>query len=389
MIKIDIIGGGMGGLTLGIALQKQGFSVQIFEQSSQLLPIGAGIIMASNAMQIAQKLGFSSEIRAQGNPLEIFGLADHRARLLTVTDMATIHEKYGEATVAIHRGSLQQILVNKLLPDSLKLAKKFQKFEILEDQTIKTTFEDGSTSTANLLIASDGIRSRVRQQLFGEMPLRYATHTCWRGVVEATLENPKNAAELWAKTGGKRVAMIQIDKKRVYFYFTLKKQAGFRVPKQDLKAFFENELCEFPAVYAQTIGKVALENVYQDDIYDLVPLKTWSSDNVLLMGDAAHATTPNLGQGGCQAIEDAYFFAEMLSNELKNATPQYKTDFSPILKRFEEKRRNKIKFVVDTSYQIGILSNVGGFMGHRLRNFLLRATPNRIAAQQFEKLFRL
>ena len=137
---------------------------------------------------------------------------------------------------------------------------------------------------------------------------------------------------------------------------------------------------EFPPMYAEVIAKAKSSEIFHDDLYDLKPLNQWHHDRVMLLGDAAHATTPNMGQGGCQAIEDAWYLAEYLERygEVTEAFAAY-----------EQFRRPKVNFVVNTSFMLGKISNLGGALGHRLRNWVLSATPKRMAEQQLETLFRL
>lgn len=378
-MKINIIGGGIGGLSTAIALQKKGFEVNVFEAAAELRPVGAGIIMASNAMQIAQKLGFAADLKQRGNVLHQFGIGNHRGEALQTTDVQAIERKYGEPSVSIHRANLQEVLAHHLAPNTLFLNKRLT--SIAEtDSKVTAFFEDGSSAESDILIGADGLRSVTRRLVFGEMPLRYSTHTCWRGIVKTRLAEPQNTLELWGKTGGKRVALIQLDAEQVYFYYTEKQAAGLKIAPENVHSYLAKGLAEFPKIYADIILQTPENQIHHDDINDLVPLSTWHKGRIMLLGDAAHATTPNLGQGGCQAIEDAWYFAEILSKY---------ADFNLAFNTFEAKRRAKVKFVVDTSWLVGKMSNIGGFIGHRLRNFLLAATPNAISEKQFERIFKL
>jgi 2-polyprenyl-6-methoxyphenol hydroxylase-like FAD-dependent oxidoreductase len=379
-MKINIIGAGIGGLTTAIALEKKGHQVELFDAAAALRPIGAGIIMASNAMQIARRLGFADEIAQAGNVLDRFGIADHQGRPLQMMDIQAIRTKFGEPSVAIHRGQLQQVLLQQLPNTPIHVNKRLQSIQQVSGGKVLAFFEDGSQAESDVLIGADGLRSATRKAIFGEKPLRYSSHTCWRGIIEHQFEAAYEAKELWAKTGGKRVAMIQVAPNKVYFYYTEKHQPGFKVPSTDQLSYLQAQFCEFPAMYAEVIAKAKSSEIFHDDLYDLKPLAKWHQDRVILLGDAAHATTPNLGQGGCQAIEDAWYLAEYLERY---------SNVAEAFAAYEQFRRPKINFVVNTSFMIGKMSNLGGALGHRLRNWVLSATPKKMAEQQLETLFRL
>ncbi|TAE46989.1 MAG: monooxygenase [Bacteroidetes bacterium] len=379
-MHIHIIGGGIGGLTTAIALQKKGFQVRVSEAAPELRPVGAGIIMASNAMQIAQRLGYYEEVLRAGNPLSWFGAADHLGKALQVTDIARIAAQYGAPSVAIHRGALQQVLLRQLLPDTLVLNRRFEAIEKQDAGGVRVRFADGSTEESDLLIGADGIRSRVRKALFGEIPLRYSGQTCWRGILPHRLAEVSKGVELWGKTGGKRIALIQIGENQVYFYFTLKAKAGQSFPNDRVAEFLQEQLREFPAEYAEIIGKAQPADIFHDDLHDLPRLAQWHQGSVLLIGDAAHATTPNLGQGGCQAVEDGYALAECLATQ-----PNPSLAFTA----FEKQRREKVDYVVNTSFLVGQLSNIGGPLLWPLRNAMLRATPASVGEAQIGKLMQL
>lgn len=379
-MKINIIGAGIGGLTAAIALRKKGHEVEVYEAAETLKPIGAGIIMASNAMQIARRLDFADAIIQHGNALQAFGVGNHLGQALQVMDIESIRQKFGEASVAIHRGQLQQVLLQQLEGIPLHLHKRLQSIEQTPAGKVMASFEDGGNAEADLLIGADGLRSATRKAILGEKPLRYSSHTCWRGIIQHQLPEVHRGLELWAKTGGKRIAMIQVAPHQVYFYYTEKRKPGFKLPKEAQISYLQEQLHEFPGWYAEVIGKANPEEVFHDDLYDLKPLDKWHNGKVMLLGDAAHATTPNMGQGGCQAIEDAWYLAQYLE--------QYPT-VAEAFAAYEKFRRPKVDFVVNTSFMLGKVSNWGGALGYRLRNWILSSTPKGMAERQLETLFKL
>ena len=378
-MKIIIIGGGIGGLTTAIALYQKGFDLKVYEAAPELRETGAGILLASNAMTLFQRLGISDQIQAAGNVLDTVALTDHKGNNLSVVDLKRITKTYGNGTIAIHRGKLQQILLKNLPNHLIETGKRLKKIENTEGG-IKALFEDGSIAEADILIGADGIKSVVRTHLFGEMPFRYSGQTCWRGVAPFQLKNPKVSNEMWGTRGGLRAGAVQVNTTETYWYITMKQEAGWQILPEDTKPFLLNLVAEFPSEIKEVLEHTPENAIIHTDLSDFKPIKTWYKDNIVLLGDAAHATTPNLGQGACQAVKDAYVLTDCLARY---------PSVSEAFQVYQNMRIAKAQFVIKTSYQIALLNNIGGSIGYRLRNGLLRLTPQSIGEQQFAYLFKL
>jgi 2-polyprenyl-6-methoxyphenol hydroxylase-like FAD-dependent oxidoreductase len=378
-MKIIIIGAGIGGLTTAIALQQKGFEVQVYEAAPEIKEAGAGLWVAANAINILEKLGLSEAVKAAGNQLTGAGLGNHYGQALSKVDFSKIIKNYGNGTVAIHRGHLQRILLENTLKSTVFTNRKLKNI-IDTEGVIQLEFEDGTHAECDILIGADGIRSVVRKHIFGDIPLRYSGQTCWRGIVKMKLEDTKNSLELWGTRGGLRTCYSQVNEKEVYWYVTLKEKANRRFSTDVLKPYLLDLVSEFQSRIKDVIAQTDDAAILHNDLYDFKPIPKWYEGNIVLVGDAAHASTPNLGQGACQAIEDAYVLAECLVKS-KNSQDAFQN--------YEDIRLKKAQFVVNTSYQIGLLNNIGGAVGYRVRNFLLKITPQSVAEKQFDYLFKL
>ena len=379
-MKIAIIGGGIGGLTTAIALQKKGFTdIKVYEAAPKIQAIGAGILLASNAMTIFERLGIAQQLKAEGNVLQTAGLGNHHGKMLTTVDFSKIIKTYGNGTIAIHRGKLQQILLQNVKENTLLTGKRLKNIENTEGGVL-LEFEDKTTIKADIVIGADGINSIVRKHIFGEIPLRYSSQTCWRGIAKMQLDNPKASEELWGTKRGLRAALCQVGENEVYWYITLKHTEGFKLSDSETKPYLHNLVSEFNSPIQKAIQLTENQHILHNDLSDFKPIKSWYKNNIVLMGDAAHATTPNLGQGACQAIEDAFVLANCLKTH-----PSVNNAFEA----FQKTRMKKVHFVVKTSQQLGQLSNLGGTIGYRLRNAILGITPSWLAEKQFDYLFRV
>lgn len=367
---VCIIGAGIGGLTTALALQQQGYKVKIFERAQAIKPVGAGIVMANNAMQIFEKLGVRNKIEKAGHKISAMRFTDSLLNPLQTVSLSDFEQKYGVHNVAIHRAELQRILAEAVGYDNILLGKKL--IHIERNNGFELSFEDGSKVHTAMLIGADDIQSTVRNMLFNSGTLHDSGQRCWRGLCESNnLALYKHqAVECWGK--GKRFGFVIINESKVYWYAVVNHE--FASEKANLAQVFDG----FHPDILQLIQSTPSEQIHYSDIIDLKPFSSWSQDNVCLIGDAAHATTPNLGQGACQAVEDTYILAKLVSQgySLKEAFIKY-----PKL------RKNKAHYIVNTSWTLGKVAHLTSAWACNLRNQLLKLTPESMNRKQMDKIF--
>ncbi len=376
-MKITIIGAGIGGLTAAIALKRKGFEVEIYEAAPKFKKAGSGINLALNAMQVYKRLGLYDAILKAGSYTNKMAITDENLKPLSVIDLKGFEEKHQVKSVAIHRAELHQILLQNLIDVPICLGKKLKSLK-QADGEINIQFEDGTSHKATVLIGADGIHSKVRRSIYGDTELRTANQICWRGVV--TIELPEKYKtelnELWGK--GKRFGFVAIAKNQYYWYAL----ANFK--RNHREEFKGIELADFYSGFhplvPEIIKSTSRENILTNEMADLKPIKTWYNKNVCLVGDAAHATTPNLGQGACQAIESALV--------LSNCLNKCKT-FENAFKQYQDIRRSKAVNVVNTSWKIGKLAHLENSLAVKLRNYILKITPEKIARKQTAPIFEI
>lgn len=373
-MKTIIIGGGIAGLTTAIALEQQGFDTQVYEAQPSLGVAGAGIWMATNAMQVFERLGMASDIKRRGMPLDRIEIADYRLRTIQSTSQLLFVERYGFSVTSILRSRLRDILVEHY-GKPIYTGKRLERV-LDNEKSVKAYFADGSQVSGGILIGADGIHSAVRQQLFPRSQIRYSGQTCWRGIADITLDPPYERAcvETWGKQY--RFGLSVISEREVYWFAVAKAPRGGKDDRTMLKEKLQGMYADFSNPIPAILSATPTERIIRNDITDLQPIGDWYKGRVCLIGDAAHATTPNMGQGGGQAVEDAWFLSRILMDE---------KDYPLAFRLFQQKRQKKVAQVVKTSWQIGKVAHLS--FGQHLRNFLLRNTPKALAEKRMLDLY--
>jgi 2-polyprenyl-6-methoxyphenol hydroxylase-like FAD-dependent oxidoreductase len=381
--RYDVLiqGAGIGGLTLAIALQQRGYGVRIVERSAGLSEVGAGIWMAANPMQVFDRLGLAGKILDAGWIVKFIHLQDSKSGEIQATDMSAIAKQFGFETVALHRALLQRILFEQLVPDTVSFGCEVHSF-VSRGDSISVELSDGSPCQARILVGADGINSQIRKHgdLGGEK--RYSGSSSYRAIARNAnilpAEGAHDAYEVWAK--GCRVGFSKVNGSDYYWYMTFDAPVGETSSTEQMWSHAETL---FRLHFPQWIGLLQHthpEEILRTDLSDLRPLPRWSSGRVGLIGDAAHATTPNLGQGGAMAVEDALALADSFGKAGLNGTA---------FEQFEHLRRRKVDWTVATSWSIGRMCHLGNPMARGIRNAALKHTPKRVTNKQFQRLYSL
>ncbi|MBP6717228.1 MAG: FAD-dependent monooxygenase, partial [Acidobacteria bacterium] len=301
-----IIGGGIGGLTTAIALYRRGISAQVFEQAPALQEVGAGIVLWPNAINRLRSFGLVDAIVAAGARMERGELRRADGGVAVSSDQQWLEQECGAPAIALHRADLQSILRAALPADAVTLGARLR--TVTQDAASVTAhFEDGTTATGDVLIGADGIRSVVRAAIRPEIQLRYSGYVAWRGVVDGARAMGPGTSETWGR--GERFGIVPIGGDRVYWFATGNRAAGIH---SNAEARRDELLRRFGAWHApirSLIERTPLPQILENGIHDSRPFRGWSRGRVTLLGDAAHPTTPNMGQGACMAIESGVAIA--------------------------------------------------------------------------------
>ena len=369
---ILVVGAGIGGLTAAIALARAGLEVEVFERATELREIGAGLSIWKNALVALDEIDLGDRVRAFSVPTRDAALRTWDGRVLVAPTDSVLLGRLGEFGVVIHRGRLQQLLLDACGVDRIRLGKTCEAFEDTP-AGVTVRFADGSSATGDALIGADGLHSNVRAQLHGASAPRYSGYTCWRGVVP--FDHARLApGESWGR--GARFGQVGMADGEVYWFATETAPPGGRGrdgEKADLRRVFRGWHEPVEAL----IDATGASRILRNDIYDRPVLRTWGRGRVTLLGDAAHPMTPNLGQGACQAIEDAI----VLAREVR-ATP----DITAALRAYEARRIRRTNWIVITSRRLGEIGQYANPVARAVRNAFMKHVASRVQARQLERL---
>ncbi|HTA40792.1 MAG TPA: FAD-dependent monooxygenase [Bryobacteraceae bacterium] len=372
-MRIIVVGAGIGGLTTAIALSRLGIDVQVFEQATALREVGAGIGLMANALSALDVLGLGDAVRSQSVTGVQGGLRRANGDVLLSVPANAPGSRFASIAV-MHRAELLALLAQRVDSSCLHLGRKCIGVEEDSDG-VTASFDGGEVVCGDGLIGTDGLRSIVRSRLFGDLPLRYAGYTAWRGVVETGSERDSILGETWGS--GCRFGIVPMSHGRVYWFATKNAPEGERDPRGKIRDTLARLFRGWHQPIEALIAASQEESILRNDIYDIDPLPHFARGRIGLLGDAAHAMTPNLGQGGCQAIEDAVVLGACLKTN---------AEVPSALIEYEKRRMPRTRKIVIQSRRFGSLAQLESGPLRLIRDAAIRATPASFAVRQTESL---
>ena len=367
-----VIGAGIGGLAAAVGLQQAGATVTVLERAPEPRPVGSGLSLFGNGFTALDVLGLGDAVRAVAAPGGSGLQAGQRTpdgRWLSHTPAAAV-TRLG----IVHRADLHRVLTGALLPDTVRHGIPVTGVSPAGDAV---RLDGGAVEPADLVVAADGIHSRVRASWPGDPGLRYAGCTAWRGVTDHPVDLLGAAGETWGR--GVRFGMAPLADGRVYWFAVATVPAGTTTP--DEHGAVTRLVTGWHPPIAQVLAATPPEAVIRSDVHDLAgPAPTFRRGGCVLLGDAAHAMTPDLGQGANQALEDAATLTRLLACVAVQDAPE-RPAVAAALEEYDRLRRPRTQRIARRARALGALARTSGATTVRLRNGLLRLTPARAAAR--------
>ncbi|HWE91512.1 MAG TPA: FAD-dependent monooxygenase [Pseudonocardiaceae bacterium] len=362
-----VVGAGIGGLAAAVGLRRAGWRVRVFERAATPGEVGAGISLWSNALAALAELRVGQAIRDAGTMQGSGGLRTPSGRWLSQASGAAIREHSDLSILLVHRAELHRQLRDALPADVITAGANVLAVNV--DGTVQYTVDNERHETAaDLVVGADGLRSVVRQSLWPATPQpRYAGFTAWRGVTEKPFALAAQS-ETWGS--GSEVGLTQLIDGRVYWFATGNQPEGVRTGDEHAEAL--RRFGGWHEPIGDVIRATAPEAVLRHDIYQQPrPLSAFARGRVALLGDAAHAITPNLGQGACLALEDAVVLAAELT----------RTDDVPsALRRYDAVRRPRAQRLSTTSHRLARMIQTRSPVVVGLRSALAVVVPAKLGA---------
>ena len=333
-----IVGGGIAGLTLGRALHREGLTVELIERSTEWRAEGGGIAVQPNGMRVLRTLGLDGAVERSGQRSRRWSFCDEAGDLLSENDLEALWGDVGPF-IGIERTRLQQILVARVEGVRCRLG-TFVLGISQHDDRVSVAFSDGRFGNYDLVVGADGITSAVRSLVFDAIAPSYTGAMAWRSV---TPIRPRGLAGLQFLLGeGCFFGLCPVGEGHTYGFGNITAPRTHE-PMVGRLNRLRSHFAGFGGIVQEYLAALESDEQIHCAPVDWVALDRWHASRVVLVGDAAHASLPMMGQGGCMAMEDACVLAETLC---RSAT------LAEALTTYELRRRPRVSWIHEESQAV-------------------------------------
>lgn len=362
---IAIVGGGICGLTTALALEQRGFEPTVYEATSEYRPVGAGILLQTNALLAFERLGLVDRLRTSGQILDVVRIRSPGGRVLQQFEIDAVERaEFGHGFVAIHRADLQRILLDEL-DTTVETGMPCTTVERTDTPTVR--FEDGTHVQPDVVVGADGIDSTVRDTIAPDVERRGIDTVAYRALVtlDQQIEHPREGFEVWGDgtfTGG-----TLVDDEQFYWYATAPER--FSEDPREAAGLLGERFGAFPEPISSVAKAVTPDDFIVTELTDLPSLERWYRGSTVLAGDAAHGMLPFAGQGAAQGVEDALVLAHALDTH--ESVPA-------ALESYERERKPRADRIRAESRRLGRVGTIQSSVGWQARNLALGLLPGAV-----------
>ena len=361
-LRVLVVGAGIAGLALSRALGRHDVTVEVVERATEWEPAGAGLFLPENAGRALRDLGVWPAVAARANPIERQRFLDHRGRTLAEIDVRGFWDGVG-GCVAIERSALHEVLQEAIGEVPVRLGTSVTSLDDGDGPAPRASFSDGSSRSYDVVVGADGVHSTIRSLALGGPAARYVGQACWRYVAHGFPE--LDGWTVWLGPGCSFLT-VALGDGAVYCYADVSTADPASADRDGWRETFAGFADPVPRLLEQA-GDAYFATIEE------VAAPSWTSGHVVLVGDAAHASSPNMAQGAAMAVEDALVLAELLGAD---------QPVEQALAEYGRRRRPRVAFVQEQTHRRDRTRSLPAFV----RNLTLRLAAERIFRSNYEPL---
>jgi len=356
--RVLVVGGGIGGMSAAICLSKGGVAVDLVELEAHWRALGAGVTLNSAALRAFASVGVLAEIKREGHCGGVITLRKVDGEVFFTGPAQSPFGPDIPTAAGILRPALHRILAEESL-GSRVVVKLGVTVASLRQSTrdVKVGFSDGTTATYDLVVGADGLHSKVREMIFPyALKPRFTGQGCWRALVP----RPSDVQGARMYFGRQKAGVNPVSQDQMYLFLLHNVGENRWMPPNDWPELLKAELTEYtdPVISKVRESLNETSSIIYRPLEALVLPSPWYQDRILLIGDAAHATTPHNAFGAGLAVEDGIVLAELINSELPA---------EEVLQRFMERRFERCHFVVEMSVHLGDLEQRGASLEEHMQ----------------------
>lgn len=375
-MRILVVGGGIAGLTLTGLLQQRGFKPTLVEQIPEYGTVGYVIVLWPSGSRILKGLGVYRSLLDVGLQFTTYNVSDERGQMLHSYSVQNVTEKYGPM-LSTYRPDLINVIKEAVDPDSIRMSTTVDKIDQTNDE-VYVTFSDGTEETYDLVVGCDGVRSKTRDLVFGDVPLSYSGMTGWSFWVKPNIAKTLQIAEYW---GTGKFFGIWPTKGRLSVFTSIRDNVQEPDPVESRIDRIQENFRNFGGLVPEILESLDDPNEIFHGHYNDLRMKKWHKGRVVLVGDAAHAILPTAGGGVSMAMESA----AVLVDELCRADSKY---IEQAFESYITRRRSRVDKIQNQSRMMSKFAFADSRLVSSIRDFLMRFYSNKLHVRYWDSMLK-